>query len=372
MEFVKENAPHIHRKDSLFRMMLDVIIALLPVIVMSFVYYPLAALRNILVSVAVMVFSEMCFVMIMNKAKLKDGEKYQPLKGYTREHVIVPIVSALIFALIMPVATDKPVYAYLALVTGALFGLIIGKLVFGGTGKNIFNPAAVGMVFAKVCFGSHFQYPGSSTIAFDGYTGATALSGAEANGLISIGSFSINPNFSLLDMFLGKTGGVLGETCKIAILIGLVYLIIRHTIDWKIPLIYIGTFAVMMCLAGLIIHAGHPELSTLYFVGYEVLSGGLLFGAVFMATDPVTSPMSNPARINYAIFLGVVTALIRLFGSLPEGVVYTILMGNMVTPLFDYYKWGYNKWSWKKGLACTLTFLVPALIVIWAMCVEVL
>lgn len=371
MEFVKENAPHMHRRDSLFRMMLDVIIALLPVIVMAFVYFPLAALRNLLVSLAVMILAELVSVMIMNKAKLKDGEKYQPLKGYTKENVIVPAVSAIIFALIMPVATKEPGFIYYALITGALFGIIIGKLLFGGTGRNIFNPAAVGMVFAKVCFGSHFTYPASSTLPFDAYSGATALS-SKAPNLIQIGSLSIDPNFSLLDMFLGRMGGVLGETCSIAILIGLVYLIVRHTVDWRVPFAYLGTFALIMLIAGSIIQAGHPTLSVWHFTAYELLSGGLLFGAVFMATDPVTSPITYPARVNYGIFLGAATALIRLFGSLPEGVVYSILMGNMITPLLDYYKWGDNRWTWKRILFCGLTFLIPALIVVWAMCVEVL
>lgn len=367
MEFVKENSPHIHRKDSLFRMMLDVLIALLPVVVAAFVYYPLAALRNILVSCATMVLAELVFVIIMNSAKKKDGEDFKPLAGYSIDNVMVPLVSGVIYALIMPVATDQPGFIYYALIMGALFGIIIGKLVFGGTGKNIFNPAAVGMVFAKLCFGSHYVYP-TAKILGEVTTGETALS----SSLINIKNSVVNlTSYSLLDMFLGKIPGVLGETCKIAVLLGLIYLIIRHTIDWRIPLAYIGTFAFMMLVVGLILQGSPLKVNAFQFLAYELLSGGLLFGAVYMATDPVTSPMSYPGRWIYGAALGAMTVLIRLFASIPEGVVFSILLGNMLVPFIDYQKWFSNKFTWKKGLALCLTILIPTLIVIWAVCVEV-
>lgn len=373
---IKESAPHIRRKDSLNRMMLDVIIALLPIIIYSFVVSPLPALRNILVSVFTMELAEFIFVLIQNKLPY-DGKKHtfkehfeNQKKAYRLSNVTVPLVSALIYALIMPTYME-PGYEYLmyfALVTGAVFGLAIGKLVFGGTGNNIFNPAAVGMVFAKLCFGGHFVY-------FDAFqtkgiieAGATAL--GSSNMDLATGLF--NPTgYSLLDLFLGRTPGLMGEACKLAILIGLIYLIIRHTIDWIIPLSYIGVFYLFMIIAGLILHGRYDSIHVFEFATYHLLAGGVIFGGVFMATDPVTSPITRPGRVLYGVVLATCTTFIRLFAALPEGVVYSILIGNMLVSVIDYPKWSTNKFNWKNIIWPIGVFLFFALIMIWALCVEV-
>lgn len=376
MVFVKENAPHIHRKDSLFRRRLDVLIALLPVVVAAFVYYPIAALRNILISVAVRELCEFVFVLIYHRIPY-DGNKHSlaehfkhAIGCYTIDNAMVPLVSGVIYALIRPVATTNPNFIYYPLIIGAIFGMVLGKLVFGGTGKNIFNPALVGRVFAKLCFGSKYANPASTTIApNEVFTGATALDPSKFSLATKV--YSINSS-ALLDRFLGKRNGLLGETCKIAILIGLVYLIVRHTIDWRIPARYIGTVAFRSLIVGAIIYGGNKEtLSASYpfvFMAYQLLSGGLLFGAVFRATDPVTSPLTHPDRLIYAAFLGACTRVIRLFGSLPEGVAFSILMGNALTPVIGYYKWSTTKYTWKNRLVLGLVILIPTLITIWASC----
>lgn len=374
MEFIKTSSPHIRRKDSLFRMMLDVLIALLPVVIASFIFYPLAALRNILVSLAVMEGCEAIYALIRFRIKVNsgkaDGAKY--LDFFNKENIITTAVSAMIYALIMPTAADVPGMIYFYLIVGAVFGLVVGKHVFGGIGKNIFNPAAVGMAFAKIAFGSHYVVQNTNMMdpSFDiSVSGGTPLAGIS----IADNSFVGMEHYSLLDMFLGNIPGLMGEICKIAILLGLAYMIVRSTIDWRIPLAYIGSFAVLMLMVGGILTMYNADFNAFKFTAFEVLSGGLLFAATFMATDPVTSPIAAPGRVMYGIALGVLTATIRLFGSLPEGVVFSILLANMITPLIDYKKWFSTKFTWKNILACALLFVIPAIIIISAVViVEVL
>ena len=384
MQIIKESAPHLRRKDNLFIMMLDVVIALLPTIIFSLVIFKLSALRNILVSVATMELCEFVFVLIKNRIPY-DGNKHtlkehweKQRHAYTINNFMVPLVSALIFALIMPADCDPKAMIYVALILGSAFGLIIGKLVFGGTGKNIFNPAAVGMVFSKLCFGHFYKYPennyypdyvAGATSSAEITTGSTPLAYISFTGK----EFDLT-HYSLLDLFLGKVPGTIGEIFKVTILIGLVYMIIRHTIDWKIPLVYLGVFALNMLLVGTILHSSETfsYINPFKFTAYELLSGGLIFGAVFMATDPVTAPITNPGKIIYASFLGGITVIIRLFAAYPEGVIFSILLANMLTSLIDYYKWSINKFNWKNSLAIALTTVIPLLIVVWATCVGVL
>ncbi len=376
MQIIKESAPHLRRRDNLAMMMLDVIIALLPTIIFSLVIFKLDALRNILVSVATMELCEFVFVLIKNRIPY-DGSKHTikehfqvQKKAYTINNFLVPLVSALIFAMIMPASSNPGSIIYVALVLGSAFGLIIGKLVFGGTGKNIFNPAAVGMVFAKLCFGSYYTYPENSYFAShaaDGSitTGATPLS--YINYTDKTFDFS---NYSILDLFLGKTPGTIGEIFKVTILVGLIYMIIRHTIDWRIPLFYLGVFAFDMLIVGAILSAA-KGVNCWNYLMYNLLSGGLIFGATFMATDPVTAPITRPGKMMYGAVLGSLTVIIRLFAALPEGVAFSILLANISTSVIDYYKWSSDEFNWKNLLSLALIILLPLLIVIWAMCVEV-
>lgn len=381
VKIIKESAPHIRRKDSLNRMMLDVVIGLLPVIIFAFIYSPLQMFRNLWVSILTMELCEFVFVLIQNRIPY-DGTKHtvkeqflHGVKAYRLSNFMVPLVSAMIYALISPTDMEQGYFylMYPALITGAVFGLVIGKLVFGGTGTNIFNPALVGMIFSKICFGSHYAY-------WDAFKGNGELVSAGATSLSSSfidtanNSFALDKSYSLLDLFLGRIPGLFGEVCKLAILIGFVYMAIRHVIDWRITLSYVGSFFVLMLIAGAIVSNSKNAngINPWYFATYQLLSGGLLFGAVYMATDPVTSPITQPGRILYGVILAISTAFIRLFASLPEGTGYSILIGNMMTSVIDYPKWSTNKFTLKNILIPVIVFVVFALIMVWALCVEVL
>jgi electron transport complex protein RnfD len=346
MDIIKETSPHLHRKDTLRGMMIDVIIALAPVLIFAYAVYTWDAVRNVFVSILLMCGAEFFFVLIRDKGSLKN---------YTLNNFLVPLVSALIYALISPAKTDNIGITWVSLISGALFGIIIGKLVFGGTGQNIFNPAAVGMVFSKLCFGQHYIY--QNTWYSDVEAGGTSLSGG---------------SYSFLDLFLGKCPGTIGEVCKLAILLGLAYLLIRKAADWRIVVSYLGTFAFLMLFAGIIYQAGGKTENAGSYLLSQLLSGGLLFGATYMATEPVTSPMGRPGRLIYGVILGSVNVMIRLFGSYPEGTVFSILIGNMLSPVIDYYKWASNKYSWKNILWMIAIPVATLLVVVWALCVEVL
>ncbi|MFA6829593.1 MAG: RnfABCDGE type electron transport complex subunit D [Bacilli bacterium] len=385
MQIIQEKSPHIRRKDSVASMMGDVCIALIPVIIYSLVVYKLFALRNILLSVAVMELCEFIFVLIQNRIPY-DGEKHslkenlqKGVQAYHRENFLAPLVSALIFALIMPVETSPAGIYWVSMIAGGIFGMVIGKLVFGGLGQNIFNPAAVGMVFSKLCFSSYTVTtdPFGSTDAFaSSGIGDSIIASSTSLSNISMADKVVNlSNYSLLELFLGQTPGLMGEACKLVLLLSLVYLIVRHTIDWRITLSYVGAFAILMLFSGIVISVtstGHAKaiVNPFYFMTYQLLSGGLLFGAIFMATDPVTSPITKPGRVLYGVILAICTALIRLFGSYPEGVVFSILIGNLLTPMIDYYKWSGNKWNWKKIVLTASVFIVGLLIIIWALSVQ--
>lgn len=377
MNMIRESAPHLRRKDTLAMMMLDVIIALMPTIIFSIVIYKWLAIRNILIPIATMELCEFVFILIKYKIPY-DGKKHTlkehrevQKKNYTINNFLVPLVSSLIFSLIMPVDTNPKSIIYIALILGSAFGLIIGKLVFGGTGKNIFNPAAVGMVFAKLCFGKYYIYPANSYYAADDIISAGATAIGNNNFSFTDKTF-ITSNYSLVDMFLGKMPGTLGEAFKITIVIGLIYLIIRRAVDIRIPFMYLTTFALDMLFVGIIVSAsGKYNSNPFRFTAYQLLSGGLLFGASFMATDPVTAPLTKPGKMIYGAILGSLTSIIRLFSAYPEGVVFSILLANMLTSVIDYYKFASNKYNWKNLLALGIIVVIPLLIIIWAVCVGV-
>ena len=374
MIIVKESAPHLRRKATVTRMMVDVLIALAPTLIFSFVVYPINTLITYLSSLAIMIAAEFVFVGLKNMMP-NDGLKHSfkerfahSYKGkYTINNVLTPAISAVIFTLIMP--AGAPVYA---VIFGALFGIVIGKLVFGGLGSNIFNPAALGMVFAKLCFGSQYQayvptwYYSAPTV--DVVTGATALSPTTAieNELSKLTNVVGNMNsdcYSPLNLFLGRIPGTLGEVYKITIIIGLIYLLIRRSADFRIVLSYLGTFAVLALIGGLSIYGLDQSVNPFKFLAYQLLSGGVLFGATFMLTDPVTSPINPPSRIIYGMVAAVATIFIRFFAALPEGVGFSILIANMVAVVLDHYEWSNPRYTWKKFLAMGLIIVISGLTV---------
>lgn len=363
MIVVKENAPHLRRKATVTRMMSDVLIALAPTLIFAFVVYPIKTLIFLALSLFIMIGSEWVYVGLRNMMP-KDGQKHTfkekfeyAYKGkFNRNNVLTASISAVIFTLVMP--AGAPIYA---VIIGAFAGIILGKLAFGGLGSNIFNPAVVGMLFAKLCFGS--QYVSYVDTWF--YTIPDAAAGATPLGIINGGYFANISQYPLLDMFLGKIPGTLGEVYTITILIGLVYLLVRRSIDFRIVVSYLGMFTVLILFAGLGLLARGTGINPFVFTLYHLLSGGVLFGAVFMLTDPVTSPINSPSRIVYGMVAGVVTVFIRLFAALPEGVGFSILIANMVACVLDHYEWSSSRYTWKKflmmGLIAVLSITVTFL-----------
>lgn len=364
MIFIKESSPHIRRKDSAWQMMLDVIIALLPTFIFSAVIFPLNTLLNFFISAVIMCLAEFIFIGLTHM-KPKDGEKHTfkekfeyAYKGrYQLVNLISPIVTAMIYTLITP--SGAPIYS---VIVGALIGIILGKLVFGGLGNNIFNPAAVGMVAAKLSFGSNYGKYLALPSWFNSVPN-TSMGGTLLGNISSLGYESIN-NANFLDMFLGKMPGTLGEVYTVTILIGLIYLIFRKTVDFRILFSYFGTFLIMMIIAGLCINSILPNVKVMQFTLFELLSGGVIFGGVFMFTDPVTSPLTRPSRIMYGMIGGCLTVLIRLFGALPEGVAISLLIANMFTPVLDFPKWSNTKYTYKNIIAMALIFVIPTIIMI--------
>lgn len=368
----KETAPHIRRHDSLFRMLLDVIIGLAPVSIMAMVAYTWRYLAILLISVGTMVASEIVFVLIKNRVPY-DGQKHtikeHLKKGFAALNVVnilAPMVSGMIFAMITPSSSDPGPVIYVAAFVGALFGMVIGKLVFGGTGQNIFNPAALGMVFAKICFGSHYVYDGTYYVTNVSTTG-TVLTSANKVLVEGLPDFlahyeGIN-NAPILDMFLGRVPGVMGEGFKFAILIGLIYLLIRKAIDPRVIISFLGTFVLLVGVAGIFVATRVTDASYGMFLLFELCSGGMLFGMTYMLTDPVTMPINAPGRVMYGCLAAILTVFIRLFGAYPEGMAFAILFCNMLAPVLDYHAWSSSQFT-KKKIIILSSIIALALLII--------
>jgi len=365
MTIVKENAPHIRRKASVTRMMVDVLIALAPTLIFACVVYPVEALSHLAISLAIMIGSEFVYVGLRNmmpktdeKHTFKEKFNYAYKGHYNITNILTPMITAVIFTLVMP--AGAPIYA---IIIGALVSIWIGKLVFGGLGSNIFNPAVVGMLFCKLCFGS--QYNMNLETWYFNTPDITA--GATPLALIADGNFTGAYEYSLFDLFFGRIPGTLGEVFKITIIIGMIYLLIRRSADIRIVASYLGTFLLLIFMAAIALYMLYPGVNPFYFTIYSLLSGGVLFGAAFMLTDPVTSPINAPSRIIYGMVAAIVTVFIRLFAALPEGVGFSILIANMVACVLDHYEWSNPRYTWKKCLAMGLLIVIPSLITFLAM-----
>ena len=364
----KENAPHLRKKSTVTRMMVDVLIALAPTLIFAFAVYHIYAISTYLISLFCMIGSEFVYVGLKNmmpkdglKHSFKEKFNYAYRGKFNQNNILTAAISAVIFTLIMPVAMKLPsgtiIPPIYPAIVGSLVGIWFGKLVFGGTGSNIFNPAAVGMVFAKLCFGStYLTYVDNWFYKLpDGVAGATPL------GLLNGGNYANIGNYQLTSLLFGQIPGTVGEVFKITIIVGLIYLLIRRSIDWRIFFSYFGTFILLIFIAGLAVFSVDKSTNVGLFALYSLLSGGVLFGGVFMLTDPVTSPINPPSRIMYGIIAAVITVFIRLFAALPEGVAFSILIANMLSAFLDHYEWSSSKYTWKKILAICLLVAVPAL-----------
>lgn len=301
-------SPHIHGGDSISKNMYGVLIALIPAFLVSLYFFGLGALVVTFTSVLSCVLFEYLIQKLLLKKQptLCDGSA---------------ILTGILLAFNLP--SNLPVWI---IIIGALAAIGIGKMSFGGLGNNIFNPALVGRVFLLISFPAQmttWPVPGILPVTYtDAQTGATVLS-AMKEGVTNIPSYS--------DMLLGNMGGSLGEVGGIALIIGLLFMLWRKIITWHIPVAILATVAVF----GGIMHCVDPIRYASPFV--QLLSGGLLLGSIFMATDYVTSPMSKGGMIVYGVGIGILTIVIRLFGSYPEGMSFAILIMNALTPLINSY-----------------------------------
>ena len=294
---IVSSSPHIHSHATTSRIMRDVIIALLPAAVASVVLFGLKAALMIAVCVASAILSEFVFNLIAKK-KQTVGD-----------------LSAIVTGLLLALNLSTKVELWQCML-GSIFAIVVVKCVFGGLGKNFANPAITGRIFLIIAFGS---VAGGAHTVFTPELSA----GATPLEIIKTGSDRALP--SLIDMLIGNRGGAIGETCAIALLLGLAYLLIRKVISWHIPVVFVGTVFVL----SLIIK------QDLTLATYEILGGGLLIGAIFMATDYVTSPMGRLAKVIFAFGCGVITVLIRFWGSYPEGVSFAILFMNILSPYIE-------------------------------------
>jgi len=325
-QFLVNSSPHYRCSDSTMSLMRDVIIAMIPILGGAVVFFGFRSLMLTLVSVGCCVAFESLFNWVT--------------KRKNTVHDLSAVVTGMILAFNLPVVTP-----YWMVAIGAFFAIVVVKCLFGGLGKNFLNPALAARAFLfswptimttftkpfasvywdlSFIFGEPMFTDGvmSDSVDWDTVTGATALKSLKAG---------IVPDYSLQEMFVGNIPGSIGETSALLILLGLAYLLFRKVITWHIPVFYLGSVALLTFL----FPAGN--MNNLSYMSYELLSGGLLLGAVFMATDYTTSPLSRLGKVIYAVGCGGLTVLLRTFGDFPEAVSYSILIMNVVALAIDRY-----------------------------------
>ncbi len=300
-KFTLSASPHVRSAQSTRRIMTDVLIALLPATACGVYFFGLNALLVIFISVAAAIGTEALIQLAMKKkVTIADGSA---------------AVTGLLLALTLPPLLPGDFYIPLF---GSVFAIAIAKQCFGGLGYNFINPALAARAFLLVSWPTAMT---TWTMPLSAISSATPLAALKYGGE----GVALSP---YLDMLLGNVGGSIGETSALALLIGAVYLLVRNIINWRIPVVYIGTVALFTWVAG---PGG-------LFAGdalYHVLAGGLILGAFYMATDYTTSPMTNKGRVIFAAGCGILTSVIRLWGGYPEGVCYAILIMNLAVPLID-------------------------------------
>lgn len=298
-------SPHVRSKETASGIMLDVIIALVPALVMSVVYFGLRAL-----------------VLTMTCVVSSVGAEFISRKAMKRSNTIGDL-SAVVTGIILAFNLPATLPLWMAVV-GSVFAIVVVKQMFGGVGQNFVNPAMTARIVLMVSFPTamaQWVAPFTDTWTADAVTTATPMASLAA---VKGGDLSMAESLpSLVDMFIGKHGGSMGEVCSVALICGGIYLLLRKVISPVIPFTFIGTVAVFMLLAG----KGNLE-----YVAYELLGGGLMLGAFFMATDYSTSPLNKKGKLIFGIGCGLITSVIRIFGSLPEGVSFSIILMNILVP----------------------------------------
>lgn len=308
MNLTVSSAPHIRSGDTTRRTMLDVLIALIPALIAAVILFGLRALVLTVISAAVCVVVELLYCLVTRR-KSTVGD-------------LSAVVTGVLLAFSLPASCP-----YWVVAVGDAFAIIVVKGFIGGLGQNVFNPALGGRALIMLFWPATITRYGTEAVdafnfgAVDIVSSSTPLQTMARPAL---------PEASLLDMFLGKIGGCIGEVCTLALLIGLVYLLVRRVISWRIPVAYIGTMAVLTLVF-------YKTDNALTWMLYSIMGGGAMLGAIFMATDYATSPVTKPGQIIFGIGCGLLTCFIRRFGSYPEGVCYSILIMNCTTWLLDKY-----------------------------------
>lgn len=298
---IMSSSPHLSTVDSVSRIMWTVVIAMLPALLMGVYYFGWAAIKLAVTCILAAVITEAA----INRLK---GERFTIKDGSA-------VITGLLLAMTLP-----PSFELSGAVIGSVFAIAVGKHIFGGLGYNIFNPALLGRAFLQASF----------PVAITTWTNPRTVDAVST--ATPLGAFKFEQiGTALTDLLYGNTGGCLGETSAIVILAGGFFLIIKKYADWRIPVSYLLTVFVFGGITWLIDPVAYPTPM------FHLFSGGLMLGAFFMATDMVTSPITSKGSWIFGIGAGILLVIIRLWGGLPEGVMYSILLMNAVTPLINRY-----------------------------------
>lgn len=312
-DIVVSSSPHVHSPEDTPWIMRQVVYALIPGALIGVYFFGIPAITVIAVAVVSCVVIEALWQKLTKKdITVTDGSA---------------ALTGLLLAMNLP--SGSP---WWLVVLGSLIAIIIGKQVYGGLGNNPFNPALVARVFLLISFPVHMTtWPQPRSFfsqAADTVTGATPL-GALKTAIFEHGTITAAPELNLMDPFLGNVGGSLGEISALALILGGIYLILRRIISWHVPVFYIGTVAVITGIFWLL------DPNTYADPAFHLISGGLMLGAFFMATDMVTSPITYKGKVLFAVGCGVITVVIRFWGGYPEGVSFAILIMNALVPLIN-------------------------------------
>ena len=307
-ELTISSSPHVHSPVTTKTIMRDVVLALVPALIGSVCFFGIRALLVTLVSVVSCVLFEKMWCKLMKK--------------HDKTYDMSAVVTGILLAFVCP-----PTIEYWMIILGAAFAILLVKMLFGGIGKNVVNPALAGRAFM-------FSWPvAMSTWVKVGLENAADVFGSSADAVTAATPLAamhqgLMPDATLLDCFWGNIGGCIGETSVVLLVIGGIYLLIRKVISWHIPVAYIGTVAIL----SLLFPMGNDPFA---WCGYQLCTGGLMLGAIFMATDYVTSPLTKLGQLVYGVGCGLLTVLIRYFGGYNEGVSYAILVMNCCVVLLD-------------------------------------
>ena len=311
LKLIASSSPHIRSVENTRSIMLDVIIAMLPALFWAIYNFGFKALLSVVVSVVACLFWEWLY-----RKLLKKPQSIGDLSA---------VVTGMLLAFVCP-----PELPWWALVIGAFFSIVVVKQLYGGIGCNFLNPALAGRAILLASYATAMTTWTLPTSKID-----TVVSTATPLAIMKEGTVEkfteLTANYSVADMFIGRVGGSLGEVSALALLLGGAWLLIRKVISWHTPVAYIGTVAILTLIAA---PAG---IENVQYMLYNVFGGGLMLGAIFMATDYATSPVTKPGQLIFGLGCGLLTCFIRRFGSYPAGVCYSILIMNCTTWLLDKY-----------------------------------